>query len=219
MSTDTQTVQQIPFTLNDRSGRVAVGYGPGQDPVQAGFDALPGINLPLERCLGYPVMHAQIDQYDGSGYRTLCGWIQIVTRECYAKGDTERENLLRSRSVDLAPSMHGMGIPWVTYGTLPSIFDAPCLNLGGNAELTWTADTFLTTLPLHSREEPIDWLLGFRWGYREYDPASGRPIELLSLQITDGQIRNHHLEFLRREFATWRFGQVEKAQQPAKTGV
>jgi len=208
MSVGTQTVQQIPFTLNDRPGRVVVTYGPNRDPVAAGFDALPGIHFDLALCLGFPVMQAQIESYAGSGYRTLCGWIQIVTRECHARQDVERANLLRSRSVDLAPSMYGAGIPWVAFGTLPSIYDAPCLNLGDNAELTWIADTFLTTIPLRSREAEIEWLLGFRWGYREYDPALGEPVELLPVQVTDGQAWNQHLEFLRREFDTWKFGQV-----------
>jgi hypothetical protein len=208
MTMDFQTQQQIPFTLNDRPGHVAVTYGPNRDPVQAGFDALPGISFDLALCLGYPVMHAQIESYAGSGYRTLCGWIQIVTRECTARGDAERANLLCSRSVDLIPAMVGSGVPWVVHGNLPSIYDAPCLNLGDNAELTWIADTFLTTVPLRSREAEIHWLLGFRWGYREYDPASGKPVELLPLQVTDGQAWHHHLDFLRGEFGSWKFGQA-----------
>ena len=205
---DSLVPQRLAFTLNDRRGRVAVSYGPGQDPVAAGFDALPGIPFDLDLCLGYPVMQAQIESYAGSGYRTLCGWIQIVTRECYGREDTARTDLLRSRSIDLIPSMVGSGVPWVVHGNLPSIFDAPCLNLGDNAELTWIADTFLTTVPLRSREAEVEWLLGFRWGYREYDPAVGKPVELLSLQVTDGQAWNHHLEFLRQEFATWTFKPV-----------
>jgi len=208
MSVNFQTVQQIPFTLNDRRGRVAVSYGPGQDPVQAGFDALPGLNFDPALCLGYPVMQAQIESYAGSGYRTLCGWIQIITRECYAKGDAEQSNLHRSRSIDLIPAMHQAGIPWVVYGNLPAIFDAPCLNLGGHAELTWIADTFMTTVPLRSRDEEVHWLLGFRWGYREYDPAAGKPVELLPLQVTDGTMWNHHLDFLRQEFGDWTFKQT-----------
>ena len=208
MDTNFQAQRLIPFTLHDRRGRVAVTYGPNHDPVQAGFDALPGIPFDLDLCLGYPVMQAQIESYAGSGYRTLCGWIQIVTRECYGREDAERTNLLCSRSIDLIPAMYGAGVPWVVHGNLPAIFDAPCLNLGDNVELTWIADTFLTTVPLRSREAEIEWLLGFRWGYREYDPASGKPVELLPLQITEGQAWNQHLDFLGREFGTWTFGQV-----------
>jgi hypothetical protein len=208
MSDNLKTQQHIPFMLNDRRGSVAVSYGPNRDPVQAGFDALPGIRFDLALCLGYPVMQAQIERYAGSGYRTFCGWMQIVTRECYDREDAERASLHRSRSVDLAPSLSEAGIPWVVWGNLPSAFDAPCLNLGDNAELTWIADTFLTTVPLRSREEDIRWLLGFRWGYREYDPAMGKPVELLPLQVTDGQAWNRHLDYLRQAFGDWQFGKA-----------
>lgn len=91
------------------------------------------------------------------------------------------------------------------FGSLPSLFDAPCLNLGDNAELTWIADTFLTTVPLRSRDEEILWLLGFRWGYREYDAGAKKPVELLPLEITDERVWNHHLSFLRQEFDTCKF--------------
>jgi hypothetical protein len=101
--------------------------------------------------------------------------------------------------------MQGAGVPWVVYGNLPSIYDAPCLNLGDNAELTWIADTFLTTVPLRSRAEEVRWLAGFRWGYREYDPASGKPVELLPLQVTGGRAWNDQLDFLRRAFGSWTF--------------
>jgi hypothetical protein len=120
-----KALQLIPFTLHGRGGSVALYYGPNEDAVKAGFDALPGIDFPVDLCLGYPVMQAQIESYAGSGYRTLCGWIQIITREDYAKGDAERTNLQRSRSVDLPPSMEGTGIPWACFGSLPSLFGRP----------------------------------------------------------------------------------------------
>jgi hypothetical protein len=207
-SYDSKAQRLVPFTLQGRRGRVAVYYGPNDDAVKAGFDAVPGIDFPIDLCLGYPVMQAQIESYAGSGYRTLCGWIQIITREWYAKADTERTGLKRSCSIDLAPSMYGTGVPWTCFGSLPSLFDAPCLNLGDNAELTWIADTFLTTIPLRSRDEKIRWLLGFRWGYREYDACAEKPVELLPLEITDAQVWNRHLPFLCKEFDVWRFEQV-----------
>ncbi|TFG67953.1 MAG: hypothetical protein E4H27_08445 [Anaerolineales bacterium] len=198
----------IPFTLNGCQGRVAVYYGPNDDAVKAGFDALPGINFPLAMCQGYPVMEARIESYGGSGYRMFCGWIQIITRTCFSADDTTRTNPQISRSVDLVPAMYGTGVPFVTYGHLPSIFDAPCLNLGDNAELIWTADTFLTTVPLRSRLEGISWLLGFRWGYREYDNLAEKPVTLSPLEVTDREVWKGPLPFLRREFDTWRFEQA-----------
>jgi hypothetical protein len=88
---------------------------------------------------------------------------------------------------------------------LPSFFDAPCLNLGNNAELTWVADTFLVTVPVRSRQEEISWLLGFRWGYQEYDNPEENPVTVLPLEVTDGDVWNSHLSFLRGELEDWRF--------------
>ncbi len=195
----------LSFTLAGRQGYIALYYGSNNDAVKAGFDFIPGIDFPIALCQGYPVLHAQIESYAGSGYRMLCGWIQIITRECLATADQKRTNAHRSCSIDLLPAMDDMGIPFTTFGWLPSFFDAPCRNLGENVELTWTADTFLTTVPLRSRHEEISWLAGFRWGYREYAPCEEKPVELLPLEITDAQVWNSHLSFLRKEFDTWRF--------------
>jgi hypothetical protein len=199
--------QKIPFVLAGRSGHVAVCYGPNDDPVKAGFDHIPGIHFPLDLCLGYPVMQVEIESYAGFGYRTLCGWIQIVTREERSvTADGEPTDVRRNCSIDVIPSMRGLEIPFATFGNLPSFLDAPCHNLGDSTELTWIADTFLTTVPVRSsQKEEISRLLGFRWGYREYDNPKERPVTLLPLQVTDAQAWNDHLSFLRQEFADWRF--------------
>jgi len=197
--------QRIPFALKGHSGCVSVYYGPNDDAIKAGFDAIPGIDFPFELCHGYPAMHARIESFTGSGYRTICGWIQIITRKTFTPADKARINPKRSCAIDVFPAMRESGVPFVCYGDLPSIFDAPCRNLGDNAELKWTADTFLTTVPLRSRNTEISWLLGFRWGYREYDNPIEKPVTLLPLETTDAEVWNSHLPFLRREFDTWRF--------------
>jgi hypothetical protein len=199
--------QKIPFVLAGREGHVAVYYGPDDDPVKAGFDHIPGIHFPLDLCLGYPVMQVEIESYAGFGYRTLCGWIQIVTREERSvTADGEPTDVRRSCSIDVIPSMRGLGMPFATFGELPLFFDAPCRNLGDSTELTWTADTFLTTVPVRSsQKEKISRLLGFRWGYQEYDNPTERPVTLLPLVVTDAQAWNDHLPFLRQEFSDWRF--------------
>jgi hypothetical protein len=196
---------RLSFTLGGHPGTIAVYYGANADPAKAGFDALPGLNIPLDICLGYPVMHARIESYSGSGYRMLCGWIQIITRESLAVTAQVREDAHRSRSVDLLPAMEDSGTPFATYGFLPSCFDAPCQNLGNNLELTWTADTFLTTVPLRSRQEEIEWLAGLRWGYREYAASEGKSVETLPLEITNPHTWNSHLPFLRKTFDSWQF--------------
>ena len=197
--------KQIPFTLAGCQGQVAVYYGPNHDVVKAGFDALPGIPFPITLCEGYPAMQAQIESYAGAGYRMICGWIQIVTREELASTGQDWADARRSCSVDVAPAMSDTGVPFAVFGALPSLFDAPCRNLGNNVALKWTADTFLTTTPFRSRNEKTTWLAGFRWGYYEYAPSLERAVTLQPLEVTGAEVWNEHLPFLRREFDAWKF--------------
>ena len=131
-----------------------------------------------------------------------------MTRECLAAADQQWADARRSCSVDVAPAMSETGLPFAVFGILPSFFDAPCRNLGENMALRWAADTFLTTVPLRSRDEEISRLLGFRWGYYEYAPALEKAVTLLPLEATGAQAWNNHLVFLSREYAAWRFRQA-----------
>lgn len=198
----------IPFTLAGRQGQVAIYYGPNHDVVKAGFDTLLGIPFPIALCAGYPAMQARIESYAGSGYRMICGWIQIVTREELTEAGQDWIDARRACSVDVAPVMSESGLPFAVFGALPSFFDAPCRNLGNNVALKWTADTFLTTTPFRSRDEEITWLLGFRWGYYEYASSLDRPVAVLPLEVTDAAAWNGHLPFLRREYAAWKFKEI-----------
>jgi hypothetical protein len=198
----------IPFKLKGYNGKVSAYYEVNDDPIRVGFDSLPGIPFDIHLSRGYPVIHARIENYEGSGYRLFCGWIQIVTsvyRDSYDPKLARSETFI---STDTAPAFDETGIPFAAYGYLPQLFDAPCLNLGNAADLCWTADTFLTTVPMRSREEGISWLLGFRWGYTENDIPSEKPT-LLPLEVTAGQIWNDHIPFLREQFHDWRFNKFE----------
>ena len=69
----------IPFNLKGYNGKVSVYYGVNDDPIKVGFNSLPGIPFDIQLSRGYPIIHARIETYAGSGYRMFCGWIQIVT--------------------------------------------------------------------------------------------------------------------------------------------
>jgi len=203
-SFDDRVAESIPFHLKGYDGIVSVYYGANTDPHKAGFDALPGISFDVSACLGYPVMAARIEAYHGAGYRMLCGWIQIITSvytDSRDGGDTRTETFV---SLDVAPSLQEADLPFCTFGFLPQMFDAPCLNLGDHAELRWTADTFLTTVPLRSRAEGISRLLGFRWGYIENNVPDEAPT-LLPLEVTGEQAWHEHLAYLREQYGNWRF--------------
>ena len=196
--------ESIPFHLKGYAGKVSIYYGVNDDPLKVGFDALPGLPFNLDACRGYPVIHARIEAYAGSGYRTLCGWIQIVTSVYLDARDGQPPRSETFVSADVAPAFDATDIPFATYGYLPQLFDAPCLNLGDYTKLRWTADTFLTTVPVRSRDEEISRLLGFRWGYLENDTPGEKPV-LLPLKITDAQVWNQHLAYLREQYVSWRF--------------
>jgi hypothetical protein len=197
-------VKLIPFTLKGYHGKVSVYYGVNDAPSMVGFDSLPGIHFNINSSLGYPVIHARVDEYEGAGYRMFCGWIQIITsvyRDSHDPKVTHSETFI---SADTAPAFEGTYIPFAAYGYLPQLFDAPCRNLGPAAELRWTADTFLTTVPMRSRHEEITFLAGFRWGYTENNIPGKKPT-LLPLEVIAGQAWNAHLPFLREQFCNWRF--------------
>ncbi len=194
----------IPFTLRQRAGSLAVYYAANSDPLFAGFDFLAGLNFDVNLCAGYPAIHARIEDYAGSGYRTICGWIQLVTRVDQDSHDPAAARRVTSVSIDLAPAFADTGLPFACFGNLPQFFDAPCRNLNDSAELRWTADTFLTATPLRSRADPIQCLAAFRWGYTETD-LPGQPPVLLPLEVTGAAAWNHHLAFLAEQFPDWTF--------------
>jgi len=84
---------------------------------------------------GYPIIHARIEAYAGSGYRMLCGWIQIVTSVYLDSHDNENAWSETFVSADIAPAFQEIEFPFASYGYLPQLFDAPCLNLGNHVEL------------------------------------------------------------------------------------
>ena len=202
---DDLPVTSIPFTLFDRRGQLAVRYGVTVDPEALGFDVIPGLGFHPEACRGYPTIHARIEHYRGAGYRTLCGWIQVITAERHRAGTAAATSPDTSIAVDQIPSMLGIDMPFAITGFLPELFDAPCGNLNGYERLRWTADTFLTTVPLRSRSEPIRRLAGVRWGYVTDTAHTDRPVSPLPLEVTDGRAWNAVLTLLRTRFPDWRF--------------
>jgi hypothetical protein len=196
--------QTIPFNLKGFDGEVSVYYGVNDEPRKTGFDALPSLPFDISLSRGYPVIHARIERYGGTGYRMFCGWIQIIT-SVFRNSQGRSETLI---AADTAPAFNGENIPFAAYGYLPQLFDAPCLNLGGAAELHWMADTFLTTVPMRSKAEEISCLLGFQWGYIENDIPGEKPTQL-PLKVTTGQAWNNHTPFLREQFSAWRFHNLE----------
>ncbi|MBI4926461.1 MAG: hypothetical protein HY835_01760 [Anaerolineae bacterium] len=200
MQNYTENKMIIPFTHLDRSGEVLVRYDPIQDPVVAGFDQFHGPYFDMHKSIGYPMMHASIHQYAGTGVRAFMGWIQII-RDTFNEGkDSQRVEV----DVDVSPDMRRCGVPFYSYGMLPQIFDAPNNNVGNETSLRWVEDTYLTSMP-NGKHPAITFILGFRWGYVEYHETENKPVEILPLQRLDQRNWLEDLPLLRENFPSWNF--------------
>ena len=100
-SLDNQPAIVIPFSLNEHDWGGIAYYGKNDDPIKAGFDSIPDLNFEIDLVRGYPMIHARVENYSGSGYRMLCSWIQIVTDEFYPSEGGRSD---KSVFVDVPPS-------------------------------------------------------------------------------------------------------------------
>lgn len=107
--------------------------------------------------------------------------------------------------VDLPDNMRKLGVPFFGIGYPAEIYDAPCNNLGGDAKLEWTAETFLVTQPSPINNNIISYSAGFRWGYEEWDASGKRNVKILPIEKIDSSSWNGHLPMLRRDFSNWKF--------------
>lgn len=195
---------EIPFILNERTGTVEVCYEENKSANKSGFDLLKGLGFDVEMCIGYPTMHAYIKNFNGTGYYNSSAWIQIITDKYYSSLQQEMPAEVLSE-VDISDNMRNLGVPFFAFGYPSEIYDAPCNNLGEFARLEWTADTFLVTQPSRINDNTISSLLGFRWGYEEFDNEGKRDVRILPIEVLDCSVWNGHLPMLKDNFSNWKF--------------
>lgn len=138
--------------------------------------------------------------YDGTGYRTSAGWIQVV----HTTRTWPDATIMVAGEVDLGQVWAETASPFFAHGYPPAIYDAPSNNLNGADHLEWRADTFLTTVPIRSRAEPIMLLASFSWGYSESAEPETTPT-ILAPVATSSQCWNDCSELFQRDFPGWRW--------------
>lgn len=106
------TITIIPFILNHKPGTLQVRYKANSDAITSGFEIFAACGFDVERCIGYPTMHARLGSYEGAGYANACGWIQIVTRREYAAWEAAEPAAVVS-SVDTHPMLEELGVPFL----------------------------------------------------------------------------------------------------------
>ncbi len=144
----------IPFRLRGFPGEVVVYYTVNESPALWGFDLL---HLPFDvnETIGFPVFLATT-RYDGSGYRAVMGWSQVLTI-------TPHDGTKPLFAIDHAPADGDKRSP-AAFSYLPSLFDAPGPNPPRNNE-RWEAESYLLVCPDVARSRRVMPILGVRWGY------------------------------------------------------
>ncbi len=188
----------LSFPLEGRTATVRAWYGTNTGPQDTGFGAVRRVgNDPRVR--GFPVLRAEVEA-DGRGYENLFGWLQYVLH-------LAPDGALEDWSPDPLPMFRDRGIPFGSVGYLPTFFDAPFWP--ERPRLHWVAELFLCPIRVgRPAEEPIDPVLGLRWGFRirEHGGEPERlPLERLGTAAwADARPR---LEFW---FPGWRFSDAPR---------
>lgn len=195
---------EIPFILNNKRGIVEVCYEENRSINKSGFDLLKGLGFNAEMCIGYPTMHAYVNNYEGTGYYTASAWIQIITDKFYTSY-TDDVPFKILPAVDVLDNMRELGVPFFAFGYPAEIYDAPCNNLCDYGRLEWIADTFLVTQPSRVNNDTISYVTGFRWGYEEWNAEGKRNVRIMPIETIDCSVWNGHLPMLRKDFSNWRF--------------
>jgi hypothetical protein len=194
--------ETFAFSLDGRNGSVAVEFGANDDPSRWGFGAL-GLDWPVSLAVGLPVLEATVS-YAGEGYAAVMGWIQVVRIRVGERSESlvpaaEKAPAGDHVWVDGPPNLRGLGVPFVSFGPCPTLFDAP---MSTESDIRFVADSFLTTSPdalVSRRSRPC---FGFRWGY---STQAGSAAELISPALLDQDDWRDALPVLAEQFSGWSF--------------
>ncbi len=155
----------FPFSLHGCEGTVTVTYRANEDPERWGYGVL-NLSWPSSLASGLPVLEARVSS-PLEGYAAVMGWIQVVRihvseLSTSVVSDSEKAPAGEHAWVDGPPQLRGLGVPFVSFGQCPTLFDAPAST---ESDIRFVADSFLTASPdaLISRRSRA--CFGFRWGY------------------------------------------------------
>jgi hypothetical protein len=170
---------QIPFQLHALPGRVDVAVEANRDPVALGCPPY---------AEGFPVCSATVD-YEGGGYRSALGWIQLVR---------STDGAARGQLFELDPfePLGRTPHPFCWFGFSPTLFDAPSRPV--RAPMDWTAHSFLAFVAAERLVRP---LLGFSWGFAIRDGS----IVLDTPAFLEAEAWAAHLPMLEDGHSEWTF--------------
>jgi hypothetical protein len=180
--------------------RVSIRYGANLGPEDSGFGIIRDVGLD-PRVRGLPVLKAEVES-TRSGCENVFGWIQGIAHLTPA-------GTLEDRSPDSIPALRDRGVPFLSIGYQPTLYDAPFWP--DRPRLHWRADLFLCpTVVRRPSEEAIEPLVGFRWDFRI--PSTGSDPQLLPLEGVGPEVWTEAVPRLRFWCPSWRF--ADRAGDP-----
>lgn len=192
----------FPFTLRRREGTVTVVFGQNDDPDLWGYDLL-GLPWPSSLAKGLPVIQARVSvPFDG--YAAVMAWIQVVrvhvaeTSTALVPG-SEKAPAGDHSWIDGPPHLRGLGVPFVSFGHCPTLFDAPAST---ESDIRFVADSFLTASPDALMSRRSNTCFGVRWGYTA---RLDEPTELIEPALLTASDWEHALPVLRESYPDWTF--------------
>ena len=101
--------------------------------------------------------------------------------------------------IDGPPLLQGLGVPFVSFGTRPTLFDAPAST---ESDVRFVADSFLTASPDAVVGRSSRPCLGLRWGYAT---RAGDDPDLLPPTPLGIEHWREALPILEEHFPEWSF--------------
>ena len=190
------------FTFRGQEGSVTVEFEDNDDPERWGYGVL-GVPWPPSLARGLPVIQARVST-PLSGYAAVMAWIQLVRIRVAETSTTlwpggEKAPAGDHAWVDGPPQLRGLGVPFVSMGYCPALFDAPAST---ESEIRFVADSFLTASPdglVSRRSVPC---FGIRWGYATRRAEAPELIEPTPLGPTEW---GEALPILEESYPDWTF--------------
>lgn len=179
----------LEFRLRGFHGNVRVLATINDDPARWGYRLL-GIDPAIVKAAhGHPVVQATVD-FAAEGYAAELGWIQIVSHTTA----TEPTRVI----CDVPPQMTDSGMPFMSFGTRPTFFDAPADTVPSSQ---FRATAFLTYSPDVLITKVVAPVCGFRWGF---DKVAGQPrsIPIERAETADWELMANQLRSL---YPAWDF--------------
>jgi hypothetical protein len=182
----------LPFELRGFAGSVHVHADVNEDPSRWGFQFLRlDFGEGFVGARGFPVVQATVE-FGAEGYAAELGWIQIVEQ---SRPGSAAVDLI----CDAPPNMRSLSMPFMSFGTRPTLFDAPADDV--EPDLTWRATAFLTQTPDLLMSKTIGPVQGF---IRGFDKREG---EIAISPVTPAGLAEwrHLASSLRSRYPEWEF--------------